>query len=223
MPNVLCEEAKSAVAVRLLPAASVVPGRREPAHVVQMWLHMRLPRAKKQLQAFTPLGQQLNSVYEYKRADRATRDERRCDDGLSECRWCAWHTIFVSGYCRGSGFLIGAERPVERDVDCRAFAARIDQHSFDVVLRQQQLHRVQATARQCNVVGEVLRAADHARRIPNGPSHCLRLVELRILEGSDPHKAVGQGLRQLGLRNVKFTSSGWPSPVARRVVASTLR
>ena len=72
MPNVLCEEAKSAVAVRLLPAASVVPGRREPAHVVQMWLHMRLPRAKKQHQAFTPLGQQLNSVYEYKRADRAS-------------------------------------------------------------------------------------------------------------------------------------------------------
>ena len=90
--------------------------------------------------------------------------------------------------------MVGAQR--------LAAEAFVSQVTGNAVLSQQGLRGVQAPARQGDVLGEVLCAADDPGLVPNRKAHGLCLVELGVLERGQADEPVGQGLWQRGLLEV---------------------
>jgi len=82
-------------------------------------------------------------------------------------------------------------------IDKLSFVALILCNAPDVVGSQQFLDRVEATSRQCDMVGIILGTANHAGLVPHGETHGLCLVKLRVLKSSQAYQTIGKRLRKL--------------------------
>ena len=68
----------------------------------------------------------------------------------------------------------------------------------------------------------ILGATDHPWLIPHRQAHCLRLVELGVLEGRQPDQAVRQRLRKLRFVEVEEISHGYGQRCRHRAGQSLL-
>ncbi|MCY1300366.1 hypothetical protein D9M70_499290 [compost metagenome] len=82
------------------------------------------------------------------------------------------------------------------------------QHQGNTVFLEQFLGGIQAATRQCNVLGKILGATNHAWLVPNWQAHGLSLVELRILKRRQPDELIGQRLGQFGLVEIDLIGQG---------------
>lgn len=73
---------------------------------------------------------------------------------------------------------------------------------LDAMCFEQRNSVSEATPRQSDVVGEIIAARDHTRLPVSRQTHCLRLIELWILECGQPKQAIEHRGRQVFLFDV---------------------
>jgi hypothetical protein len=157
--------------------------------------------AKEGLQAFLPLLQQLGAVDQHQGVHAAPGDDRRRCHRLSERGRRAQHAGIVFSTRHGL-LLVRAQSADEVGLDGLAGGPLVLQVVSDAVVFQQGKCRVQATARQGNVLRVVLGVADDAGLVPHRHAHGLGLVELGVLEGRKADQPIGQRLGQRDLLEV---------------------
>jgi len=118
------------------------------------------------------------------------------------------HADVVAQHRRYRRLLVVPQLTREREPQGRAVLVLIHQIQADPLLLQQGLHRLQTAARQGDVLGEVLCAADHPRLVPHRQAHRLGFVEGRVCKSSQADQAIEQWLRQVRALHVETIGQG---------------
>lgn len=106
-------------------------------------------------------------MHQHQGVDAPPGDHRGGSDRLAEGSWRAQHASIVGEQSCNSGFLIGAQTADKRHVQRLAAEAFVSQITGNAVLSQQGQRSIQATARQDDVLGIALSAANDARLVPH--------------------------------------------------------
>ena len=134
--------------------------------------------------------QQLLPVHENQAVDAAMRYKPGSKNGLAEGRCSSQDPNIVSHHSARRQLLFGPQLTMETHIEWGAAKSFIAQRRLDPQRGKQILCLRQAPSGQGQVFQSILRAMDHTRFAEYGQPHCLRPIELRVLERSQSHKAV---------------------------------
>ena len=135
-------------------------------------------------------------MHEHQRVDAALGDQPRGDHGLSEGGRGRQDAHVVGQQGVGRGLLFRPQLALKRCQQGLARKSLVSNHRLDVQIHKERLHVLPAATRQAEMTVAVLGAADDARLAVGRQMHCLRLAELRILEGRQPDQPILQPRRQ---------------------------
>lgn len=156
----------------------------------------------------TPLVEQRASVHQDQRAAAALGDQIRPHDGLADAGWRDEDADVVGQKIADRFGLDGRQLAAKGDLQGLSVLPPVLDLEPDSVLTEKCLQIGPAAPRKGDVPLQLLRAPDHPRCQGGREAHALLLVELRVLEGSQPLDLVEHRGGQPGLLDEETLREG---------------
>ena len=157
---------------------------------------------QKRSEPLAPLIQELAAMHEDERVGFARGNESRGHNRFAEGSGRAKDAFVVCEHGVRHGLLFRPKLAVKCHVDELSSESLIVDFHRDLVRLQKGCDLVQTAARQGNVPGKLLRAADNARLAERGQPHRLCPVEFRVLKRSQAMQSVQQDGRESFLLDI---------------------
>ena len=133
---------------------------------------------------------------EHERVHAAPGDEPRGDDGLADrCCGCQYACLMTQHRVRCCLLLL-PKLALKLHFQTAAVATFVADGRANTKIHEGLADVIEAAARQSDVMWEILGARDHAWPAVGRKPHCLRFVELGILERSEPKQSVSKSRMQ---------------------------
>ena len=139
---------------------------------------------------------------EHERVHPALSNEPCGNDGLAKCGSGRQDSHFVPQHGVGCSLLLAPKLTLKLHFQLTAVAAFVANGHANAQLGQRLADVIEAAARKSDVMRKILGAADDAWLVVRRQSHRLRLVELGVLERSEPEQSVSEPRMQLLLGDV---------------------
>ncbi len=139
---------------------------------------------------------------EHERVHPALGNEPRGNDGLAKCGSGRQDSNFVPQHVAGCGLLLAPKLTLKLHFQLTAVAAFVANDHANTQVGQRLADVIEAAARKSDVMRKILGARDDAWLVVCRQSHRLRLVELGVLERSEPEQSVSKPRMQLLLGDV---------------------
>ena len=133
---------------------------------------------------------------EHERVHPALSNEPRGDNGLAKCGGGRQNASLVAQHRGRCWLLLSAKLALKPHLQPTAVAALIANGQANTKLDQRLANVIEAAAWQPDVMREILGARDDACLAVRRKPHRLRLVELGILERSEPQQSISKSRMQ---------------------------
>src|SRR5262249_37724214 len=144
-----------------------------------------------------PLIEQLASMNEHERVHSALSNEPRGDDSLAKCSSGRQHPSVMTQHGVRRSLLLPPKLTLKLHFHTTAVVPFVANGHSNAEVGERLANVIEAAARQSNVLRKILGARDDARLAVRRKPHRLCLVELGVLERSEPKQSVSKPRMQL--------------------------
>src|SRR5262245_45979978 len=129
---------------------------------------------------------------EHERVHSALRNEPRGDDRLAKCSGGRQDSSLMAQHDVRCGLLVPSKLAMKLHLQATAVVAFVADGQANTKVGQRLANVIEAAPRQSDVMRKILGARDDAWLVVCRKPHCLRFVELGILECSEPKQSVSK-------------------------------